>query len=250
MTKKSFLEKLGILEPVEEAKDDERSILLGKQDFMMDDEEINAFLEESTEAGTVEVEEIVNAPSVDPFASLTAMSEVETPMVSELPEEPVVVEFKDSVIEDKLNVLIGAYEKNKMLSIEDIYRNSRLSSEIKKSIFIADVFLKTLPENLPHDIKRDSVLSILNVSNINTEELLTDAYQRIDSLNTVLENTIHTTEDIVSRNEASIRELEKRIEDIRNMSEERRKFNEDQNTLIEYEVQKIINIVEFIKPKK
>ena len=30
----------------------------------------------------------------------------------------------------------------------------------------------------------------------------------------------------------------------------RKKFQEDQNTLIEYEIQKIINLVEFVKPKK
>lgn len=35
-------------------------------------------------------------------------------------------------IEDKLNVLIGAYEKNKMLSMKKIYRTARLSNDTEK----------------------------------------------------------------------------------------------------------------------
>lgn len=150
-------------------------------------------------------------------------------------------------IEGKLDVLIGAYEKNKLMTIEDIYRNARVESDVKKSIFMADVFLKALPENLPLDVKKESLLNIMNVSNIPVDSLLSDAYQRIDALNTVLENTVQTTQSIVEGNEASIRELERRIQELRTVIEDRRKFEEDQNTLIEYEVQKIIGIVDYIK---
>lgn len=150
-------------------------------------------------------------------------------------------------IEGKLDVLIGAYEKNKLLTIEDIYRNARVESDVKKSIFMADVFLKALPENLPLDVKKESLLNIMNVSNIPVDSLLSDAYQRIDALNTVLENTVQTTQSVIESNESSIRELERRIQELRNVNDERRKFEEDQNTLIEYEVQKIIGIVDYIK---
>lgn len=150
-------------------------------------------------------------------------------------------------IEGKLDVLIGAYEKNKLMTIEEIYRNARVESDVKKSIFMADVFLKALPENLPLDVKKESLLNIMNVSNIPVDSLLSDAYQRIDALNTVLENTVQTTQSILESNESSIRELERRIKELRNVIEERRKFEEDQNTLIEYEVQRIIGIVDYIK---
>ncbi len=188
-------------------------------------------------------------------------------MEKEVAEEPVeaVVPMEDPVIqnlakdaedlndeevkeiEGKLDVLIGAYEKNKLLTIEDIYRNARVESDVKKSIFMADVFLKALPENLPLDVKKESLLNIMNVSNIPVDSLLSDAYQRIDALNTVLENTVQTTQSVIESNESSIRELERRIQELRNVNDERRKFEEDQNTLIEYEVQKIIGIVDYIK---
>ncbi|MCA0384963.1 MAG: hypothetical protein LCH34_05115 [Firmicutes bacterium] len=165
-------------------------------------------------------------------------------------EPTVKVEDIPQNISDKLDLIIGAYEKNKLLTIDEIYRNAHLESEVKKTIFMADVYLKAIPENLPIDIKRETVLNIMNVSNISLDDLLNDAYRRIDSLNTVLEETVSTTQDVFNRNDATIRELEKRIEDLREINKNRKKFQEDQNTMIEYEIQKIINLVEFVKPKK
>lgn len=166
------------------------------------------------------------------------------------PEPTIKVEDIPQNISDKLDLIIGAYEKNKLLTIDEIYRNAHLESEVKKTIFMADVYLKAIPENLPIDIKRETVLNIMNVSNISLDDLLNDAYRRIDSLNTVLEETVSTTQDVFNRNDATIRELEKRIEDLKEINKNRKKFQEDQNTMIEYEIQKIINLVEFVKPKK
>lgn len=248
-SKKSIFEKLGLVETVEEDIKAEDVDPADEKFFLdPDDDDVNAEFEAMLreQEGTVKDE-------FEGFAN-QAMSQVdevvEKPIVNSFTTNSAPVVEESSEIEDKLNVLIGAYEKNKMMSIDDIYRNSRLTAEAKRSIFIADVFLKTLPENLPMDIKRSSLLSILNVSSINIEELLTDAFQRIDALNTVLENTVNTTDEITKKNEQSIKELENRIEELRHISEVRSKFQEDQNTLIEYEIQRIINIVDFIKPKK
>lgn len=243
MAKKSLLEKLGLVEPVES---DGLETPVEVTNYEETSEETENTFELHAELDEDVINEDLNQNELDQseiFEKLKELSQVE-------PESLIVEESDNNQIEDKLNVLIGAYEKNKLLSIDEIYRSARLSSDMKKTIFIVDVFLKALPENLPVDIKRESVANILNVSSIKIEDLLTDAYQRMDALNTVLENTVQTTDDVVERNDASIRELESRIEDIKRVVEQRRKFQEDQNTTIEYEVQKIINVVEFIKPKK
>lgn len=245
-SKKSIFEKLGLVEAVEENTESTEN---SAEDFFLNpnDQEVSAEFEAMLREQ--EMNEVVEA---QPEPSYESEPVYEEPVsVQQSYEEQSATQEEPSLeIEDKLNVLIGAYEKNKMLSIEDIYRNARLSSDTKRSIFIADIFLKTLPENLPVDIKRTSLLNILGVSSISIEELLTDAFQRIDSLNTVLENTVNTTEEILKKNEMSIKELEDRIEELKNINEIRRKFQEDQNTSIEYEIQRIINIVDFIKPKK
>lgn len=243
MAKKSLLEKLGLVEPVES---DGLETPVKVTNYEEPSEEVGSTFELHDEFKEDIVDENLNQNELNQseiFEKLKELSKVD-------PKNLVVEENDNNQIEDKLNVLIGAYEKNKLLSIDEIYRSARLSSDMKKTIFIVDVFLKALPENLPVDIKRESVSNILNVSSIKIEDLLTDAYQRMDALNTVLENTVQTTDDVVERNDASIRELESRIEDIKRVVEQRRKFQEDQNTTIEYEVQKIINVVEFIKPKK
>jgi hypothetical protein len=200
VTKKSILEKLGLVELVEEKSP-----------------------EAVTEEANV-VEETV-APVV-------------TPVIK--PQQP-------SDIEEKLDVLIESYEKNKFLTIEEVYRNKNLDKDVKQSIFIAEVFMKALPENLPIDIKKKSTLNILDASGLKKEELLNDAYIRIDALNTVLEETVAKTAELKSQNESSVKELEERIEMLKRNVEERHEFEEKQTSVIEYEIQRVINIVDGIK---
>lgn len=152
-------------------------------------------------------------------------------------------------IGDKLDVLIESYERDKLLSVDDIYRKASLVKTTKDTIFMANVFLKALPENLPTDVKRESLWNIMKASDIRVDELLKDAYERIDALNNVLEKTVSVTEDVNRKNENTISELENRIRDLKKDIQDRVKFQESQNTSIEYEIQKIINLVEFIKAK-
>lgn len=203
MTKKGILEKLGLVEAVEEKKPE-------------------------VENGDVQKSETVT---------------YERPIVSAPVEE---TKIKPE-IEEKLDVLIESYEKNKFISIEELYRNKNLDRDTKQTIFIAEVFMKALPENLPIDIKKKSTLNIIDASGLKKEDLLNDAYIRIDALNTVLEDTVAKTADFKSKNESSIRELEERIQMLKRNIEERMEFEEKQTSVIEYEIQRIINIVDGIK---
>lgn len=229
--KKSIFERMGLVEP---ARDEEE------------------FLNQENEKNYIN-EEVIDIPDPENVPDLTQMNateEIKSESSITTSEKKINTDDIPKDISDKLDLIIGAYEKNKLMTIDEIYRNAHLDSETKKTIFITDVYLKAIPENLPLDIKRETVLNIMNVSNISLDDLLNDAYKRIDSLNTVLEETVATTQDVFNRNEATIKELEKRIEDLKEINNNRKKFQEDQNTMIEYEIQKIINLVEFVKPKK
>lgn len=163
------------------------------------------------------------------------------------------VEFEEEQvqkIEEKLDVLIESYERDKLMTVEDVYRKANLNRDIKETVFMVDVLMKALPENLPSDIKRESVNNIMKAAEMKVEDLLNDAYQRIDALNNVLEQTVQVTEQVNAKNEGTIRELEKRIDELRRDIQGRLKFQESQNSALEYEIQKVINIVEFIKGKK
>lgn len=207
MTKKSILEKLGLVELVEEKSPEvEKS--------------------EALKTGDVEVNRPIPTPTVN------------IPIIK--PQGP-------SEIEEKLDVLIESYEKNKFVTIDEVYRNKSLDKDVKQSIFIAEVFMKALPENLPIDIKRKSTINILEASGLKKDELLNDAYIRIDALNTVLEDTVAKTAELKTKNEVSVRELEERIEMLKHNVEERHEFEEKQTSIIEYEIQRVINIVDGIK---
>lgn len=243
VAKKTIFEKLGLIEPIE-SEDAVTEEMMAEQSKAEDHEDLFADLEQHKEevpfgvdllaAKNEPVHEIIREKVQEAFQPTVTTSAYE----------------ERAQIEEKLDVLIGAYEKNKMMSIDDIYRNSRMEADKKKTIFMVDVFQKTLPENLPIDVKRASVMNIMDVSSINLDELLNDAYKRIDALNSILEQTVQTTEDVLAKNEASIKELELRIKELKKINEARVQFQEDQSSVIEYEIQKIIGIVDFIKPKK
>lgn len=189
------------------------------------------------------------------FEKMGLLEPVEGKAINKTEESKKKVEFEkdrvlDDNIENKLDVLIGAYDKNKFLPVDEIYRNANLEIDKKKTIFMADVYLKALPENLPADIKRESVLNIMEATSIPVDALLNDAYKRIDSLTTVVEETVSTSESMTTKHQTTIKELESRIRELKNLIEERKSFEQEQNTSIEFEIQKIINIVDFVKPKK
>jgi ribosomal protein L29 len=254
MVAKNIFEKLGLIEKVNEEESQES--LLEEDDFFSDEEDSEDHVfEEKEDSVTLEGEEISNnddQPSEvsDLEKRIAQMKEIDDELASKETMDKEQDFFDENDIEDKLDVLIGSYEKNKLLSIEDIYRNARLTLDTKKSIFMVDILSKTLPENLPIDVKRETVLSLMNVSDLKKDNLLNDAYQRIDTLNTVLEETVESSEEIIEINNKTIEELKKRIEELESINEERLEFQQDQNTLIEYEIQKIINLVDFVKPKK
>lgn len=204
---------------------------------------------EGNSVSTADTEAVVEQKTqVDAAVSGSEWSHVSTEPVS--PSVGTTLTAQESVIEKKLDNLIESYEKNKLLSIDDIYRKFGLETDVKRTIFMADIYMKALPENLPVDIKRDSVHNIMNASEIKIDDLLNDAYKRIDSLNNVLEGVVATTEELRAKQIATIKDLEKRIEELKRTMMERDKFQDTQNTTIEYEIQRVINIVDFVKPKK
>ncbi len=221
MTKKGILEKLGIIELVEE---------------------------KSPEVANEKKEVIISDEVVAPV-SVEAKQEPVIEQVKEIEVEKPVIIKKDAAVEigEKLDVLIESYEKNKFQTVEDIYRVKNLDKDVKQTVFIAEVFMKALPDNLPIDIKKKSTVNILEASGLQKDELLNDAYIRIDALNTVLEDTVAKTAEIRSNNDNSIKELEERIEILKRHIEERVEFEDKQTTTIEYEIQRIINIVDGIK---
>ncbi len=152
-------------------------------------------------------------------------------------------------VERKIDRIIESFDRNKLFSVEDIYKKALLNKDIKSSIFMVEVYSKALPDNLPLDVKRESVINIMKAADLEVDGMLEDAYLRIDALNRVQENVVKVTTELKEKNEKSIADLEKRIKELKRNTHERELFQNKQNTIIEYEMQRIINILDFIKHK-
>ncbi len=144
------------------------------------------------------------------------------------------------------NYVVG---ENDLMNIESIYSCNDLIQQMSETVFMIEVYAKTLPDNLPLDVKRQSVLNIIKASSIEIDDLLTDAYKRIDVLNEVLEDVSQKSDDLDVENKDEITALERKIQELKLKMQKRTQYKQSQNAMIGYEIQRIVNIVEFIDPE-
>lgn len=142
------------------------------------------------------------------------------------------------------------FKADKLLKIEEIYKKFNLDSDNKNTIFIIDSFSKALPDYLPQEIKRQSILNIISSSGMNIVELLKDGTERINILKNFENSCTNYTNKLISESEAEIEKLMQAINKCKKSINDRKKLQEEQSANIEYEVQKIQNIIQFINPEK
>lgn len=281
--KKSVFEKLGLVD-VEEIEEEvaEESILGPKKEYIKDEEvsEDTFHIAEDQFSGMSmynKEDKLDILAEEELFEEIFADQEpdVQEP-VQELfnrvdvePTEEKQVQVEAHRMEREVEQETGKYEYEKMagemesiqpaeesnvepefLGVDGIYGKLQLDYDKRKTIFIVNEFLSALPDSLPTDIKRKSVKDIIMVSGIDINNLMDDASRRLDALNTALESQLNKTEEIVANNNRAIAELENQITEIRKEVTGRKKKQEDQKSAIEYENQRITNIVQFINPEE
>ena len=136
------------------------------------------------------------------------------------------------------------------LDINEIYHKFGPSTGETNTIYIIDSFLKALPDNLPSDIKLQSVLGIISASKMDVEQLLTDGGRRLDVLTQFFRNFMESNNNVIAENELEINLLTEKINEHKKVIESRRKLQEEQKSIIEFELQKIENIIDFVQSKK
>lgn len=149
-------------------------------------------------------------------------------------------EISTSIVED-VNI-----DTDNLISINLVYENNDLN-DLESSIFKVDQIKNVLPENLPKEAKKESVIGMMGVSKLTVDTVLLDAEKRTSILNSALSKFTDETLNIFSDTEEKIAELEDTINSLRSTLTERKKLQEDQAELIEKEIDKINSIVNFIK---
>lgn len=136
---------------------------------------------------------------------------------------------------------------NILLSIDEIYSKFKLENKKVNTIFLVDSYIKALPENLPMDIKKQSVLNIISASDMEAGKLINDGQDRLKALDTFMIDVSEETKIIINEYEKQIQELMNMIEEYKNIINDRKRFQEEQKACVDYELQKVQNIVDFIK---
>lgn len=140
-----------------------------------------------------------------------------------------------------------SYVSEKALEIDDIYKNGDIDNDTLRSIYIIDSFLKALPETLPNEAKRQSVLNIISASGINLENLLEDGQKRLHLLHNYCESFTSKTEEIIKQYEIEIKEFTMKIEQCTEAINKRNELQKEQDLKLDYEMSKIESIIKFIK---
>ena len=136
---------------------------------------------------------------------------------------------------------------NILLSVDEIYSKFQLENIKVNTIFLVDSYIKALPDNLPMDIKRQSVLNIIRASDMEAGKLINDGQDRLKALETFIVDVSEETKKIINGYEKQIQELMNMIEEYKKIINDRKRFQEEQNACVDYELQKVQNIVDFIK---
>lgn len=271
--KKSVFEKLGLIEQIEEDLNEEieDTIFEARKEFIteevLDEEEMTITEEELSGRTLYNQDEIFEtAEPVSEEESITrnlfSMPVEREEMTLDEVDPFEKLNQEQSMRKEKIEAEIREYEKisqdyekksiskEVLLGVDEIYARQGLNYDKRKTIFMVNEFIQALPESLPIEIKRTSVKNIVAASGINLNELMNDAYIRLETLNQTLQGQIEATEGIIERNNKSIEALEAQILEIKKANTERHKKQEESKNAIEYETQRILNIVQFINPEE
>jgi len=174
---------------------------------------------------------------VDPFKQETARKETpgvepepsKAPSFTVQPEPPPAENYTDRYLE-----------------INELYEALALKSKKTETIYLVEEYLKTLPDSLPEESRREIVSKIVNASGFNYDLLMGDGVLRVKMLKEYAERFARHTDDYVSARQAELDELDQQILRVRRLIENRRELHRKQFFAIEAEAQRLKEILTFI----
>ena len=131
------------------------------------------------------------------------------------------------------------------ISIEQIYERVNLADK-SRSIFKIEEFAAKFPKTLTQEVRKQSVLGVLEVAGFTLDELLADATTRINTLSDILVKVIAGAEQEIQSNETQIKEAEALIERLKAENLDKLSLIEKQTEVITLEKNKIAGIVGFV----
>lgn len=148
------------------------------------------------------------------------------------------------------NLLDDAPITDRPMGIRDIYIKAGQLSDGINTIFIIENFSKALPDNLPSEVKKQSILNLISASGLNMQNILRDGRDKLKLLNVFLHNFNSKTSEIISKNEAEINRLTEKINQLKKSNADTGKLMQEQKSIIEFESERIQSLIDFVDGAK
>ena len=135
---------------------------------------------------------------------------------------------------------------DKYIDISDLYEILALKSKRTETIYLVEEYLKSLPDSLPIESRRDIVGKIVTASGFDYDLLMGDGVLRVKMLKDYAERFASRTDEYVASRQAELEELDQQISRVRKLIENRRELHKKQFYAIEAEAQRLKEILEFL----
>lgn len=145
----------------------------------------------------------------------------------------------------KNNLKNGTIDKS--LDISEIYALFGIDSNKTNTIFMLGQFINAIPESLPHDIRKESVMNILTAAKSNFTDFIKDGEIRLNTLNDFTEKFHDTVNSKIDEYNMEISKLKSLISDYEIKIENKKNMLSKQDSTVKYELQKINSIINFFK---
>lgn len=155
------------------------------------------------------------------------------------------IEGSKPVIKEKSSTMDTGVEYEKKMMVDSIYSAYGLKNSNINTVFMLQNLINALPQNLPKDVVKQSVINVINASNIDLNELLSDGEQRLEVLSKVMDGYYDKTNKCISEYKEEIAKLSSLINNCEEQIKIKESMLEEQIYLIKYEAQKIDSIIDF-----
>ena len=155
------------------------------------------------------------------------------------------IKLLEPVIKEKNSKVETNTEYEKKMMINEIYSLNGLENSDINTVFMLQNFINALPQNLPKDVIKESVINIINASKVDLNHLISDGEQRLEVLGKVMTGYYNQTNKRISEYKEEIAKLLSLINDAEGQIKIKESVLEEQIYLIKSESQKLDGIINF-----
>lgn len=149
------------------------------------------------------------------------------------------------VIKEKSSAMGTSIEYEKKMMIDEIYSSYGLENSSINTVFMLENLINALPQNLPKDVIKQSVINIIDASKIDLKELLSDGEKRLGVLVKVMDGYSNQTNKCIAEYKEEIDKLTCLISNYQEQIKIKESMLDEEISLIKYESQKIDGIIDF-----